>query len=70
MDFDSKTKEKYDIAFDAEYKKMEQQEPTWSAKVFRKMLRNLDDYDDDVVEYIKYISEKLDITLDNGPTYS
>ena len=70
MDFDSKTKEKYDIAFDAAYKKMEQQEPTWSVKVFRKMLRNLDDYDDDVVEYIKYISEKLDITLDNEPTCS
>jgi hypothetical protein len=70
MDFDSKIKEKFDIAFDAAYKKMEQQEPTWSAKVFRKMLRNLDDYDDDVIEYIKYISEKLDITLDNEPTCS
>jgi hypothetical protein len=70
MDFDSKIKEKFDIAFDAAYKKMEQQEPTWSVKVVRKMLKDSADYDADVIEYLKYLMEKSDITLDNEPTCS
>jgi hypothetical protein len=43
---------------------MKQQEPTWSLKVLRKMLKNSDDYDADVIEYSKYLMKKLDIELD------
>jgi len=56
--------EKFDIAFNDTYEKMEQQEPTWSLKVLRKMLKNSDDYDADVIEHIKYLMKKLDIKLD------
>ena len=57
-------KEKFDIAFNDTYEKMEQQEPTGTLKFLRKMLKNPDDYDADVIEYSKYLMKKLDIELD------
>lgn len=56
MDIHSKAREQVDIAMERYGK----ERPVWTSLVVRKMIEDSEDYDADVIEFLKELSKKIE----------